>query len=340
MVATGIAPGVACADGETVMAKILIVEDDEILASSLEILLQHAGHECRTLRNGVDVLETARVFKPDLLLLDIMLPNGVCGFEVCRRIRRDPELYTLPILALSAMSHEEEVAHGLAQGADDFVTKPFENQNLLRRIDMLLEIHASSEGIDSLTGLPSPDIIRHEVQRRVSGREKFAMVCAELTGLRELSRTYGNEARSRVIRHFARILQHSGEKMESAGVFVGHMGGGYFICLLEVGAVATFCKLVQRYWQEASKKLFGDGTTPGEFYKGGQVADLNVPRVLLCATATEGAASDSVKGLFETLTQLRTKALSSNVTGYFLDQRCGGLGATSSGESSRRTPSL
>lgn len=333
-------PGLVCADGATSMAKILIVEDDDILASSLEVLLQNAGHECCTLRNGVEVLEKARVFKPDLLLLDIMLPDGVCGFEVCRRVRRDPELYTLPVLALSAMCQEEEVAHGLAQGADDYVTKPFEHQNLLRRIDMLLEIHASSEGIDNLTGLPSPDIIRHEVQRRVSGREKFGLICAELTGLRELSRTYGNEARSRVIKHFARILQHSGEKLQAADFFVGHMGGGYFICLLEVGEVATFCKLVQRYWQDASKKLFGDGTTPGEFYKSGQVADLNVPRVLLCGTACEGAPCDSMKGLFETLGQLRNKALSSNVTGFFLDQRCGCLGSMSSEEPSRRTSSL
>ncbi len=304
------------------MAKVLIVEDDTIAASAFQTLLEAASHQVRVLSNGKNALEIVREFQPDVLLLDVMLPGEICGFEVCRRIRRDPELYTLPILMISAMSHEEEVLHGLSQGADDYLTKPFDNHTLLRRIEMLLEIHSSSDGKDTLTGLPSPDIIRHEIQRRISGREQFAIVCAELTGLRELGRTYGNDARSRVIKKFSRVLTHAGEKLSLSGFFVGHMGGGYFVCLMEMGKAVVFSQMVERYWQECAKQLFGDGKTPGEFFKQAGTADVNIPRVLLCATACESRPCDSPKMLFETLAQLRTKASNSSKSGAFFDQRC------------------
>lgn len=273
------------------------------------------------MESGAEVIETVRQQRPDLVLLDIMLP-GVSGFEICRRIRRDPELYTVPILAVSAMTDEEEVAHGLAQGADDYVTKPFDNQNLLRRLEMLLEIHATADGIDSLTQLPGPDITRREIQRRIGLRTRFALTCAELAGLREFGRLYGAEARTRAVRHFGRLLKRCGETVNSQTFFVGHMGGGYFLCLLDPEAVSAFCPMMHKVWQEHAKTVFGEGKSYGGAETARPLSASALPRVLLCVTICESDLSCSPKSLFETLAKLRNKGLQSPSSIIIMDQRC------------------
>src|SRR5690606_30808149 len=115
-------------------AKILIVEDDPRAAEVLGRSLTAAGHTCSIESTGARVLERARQDTPDLLVLDVMLP-GTSGFEICRRVRADAHLYTLPILIVSAMRGEEEVMHGLAQGADDYVVKPFEPAQVVQRVE-------------------------------------------------------------------------------------------------------------------------------------------------------------------------------------------------------------
>ncbi len=98
------------------MARILIVEDDSRTAEFVGSHLRATGHDCLVAQTGIEALNIARNNGVDLLVLDVMLPGGASGFEVCRRVRSDPNLYTMPILLLSAMSGDEEILHGLAQG--------------------------------------------------------------------------------------------------------------------------------------------------------------------------------------------------------------------------------
>jgi DNA-binding response OmpR family regulator len=116
----------------------MIAEDDPNIVVSLEFLMQRAGYETRTVTNGDEVLPAALEFRPDLLLLDIMLPARN-GFEVCGLLRESPELRTVKIVMLSAKGRETEIAKGLALGADAYVTKPFATRELLETVRRLLE---------------------------------------------------------------------------------------------------------------------------------------------------------------------------------------------------------
>jgi DNA-binding response OmpR family regulator len=118
-------------------AKILIAEDEPNIVASLEFLLQSRNYETRVARNGAEALELVERFRPDLLLLDVMMPLRN-GFDVCRAIRGNPAHRSLKIVMLSARGRDAEQAQGLALGADAYVTKPFSTQALLATLGELL----------------------------------------------------------------------------------------------------------------------------------------------------------------------------------------------------------
>ena len=120
------------------MSKRILVGDDEPnIVAALEFVLQRAGYEVETARNGEEVLRRIEHAAPDLVLLDIMMPI-LSGYDVCRRIRSRPDWHRLKVVMLSARGREAESQRGLDAGADLYVVKPFSNKDLLQKIDALL----------------------------------------------------------------------------------------------------------------------------------------------------------------------------------------------------------
>jgi DNA-binding response OmpR family regulator len=118
-------------------ARILIAEDEPNIVASLEFLLQKEDYEVRVARNGEEALELVERFRPDLVLLDVMMPLR-SGFDVCRKIRGNPALRRIKIVMLSARGRDVEREQGLALGADAYVTKPFSTKELLAKVSELL----------------------------------------------------------------------------------------------------------------------------------------------------------------------------------------------------------
>jgi DNA-binding response OmpR family regulator len=117
--------------------KVLIVDDEANIVAALEYLLQRNGYEVRSASHSDEALELVETFAPDLVLLDIMMPQR-SGYEVCQRIRQREDSSRIKILMLSAKGREAEVSKGLSLGADLYITKPFSNAELVARIGELL----------------------------------------------------------------------------------------------------------------------------------------------------------------------------------------------------------
>ena len=117
--------------------KILIADDEPNIVISLEFLMRHHGSDVRSVSDGEQALRQLAEFGPDLILLDIMLPLRN-GFEVCQKIRENPDLSSLKIVMLTAKGREVEVTKGLALGADLYITKPFATKDLLANVRRLL----------------------------------------------------------------------------------------------------------------------------------------------------------------------------------------------------------
>jgi two-component system, OmpR family, response regulator MprA len=119
---------------EVATGRVLVIEDDAEIADVLRRFLRQEGHEVRTATDGEQALPAAAEFVPDLVILDLGLP-GLDGVEVCRRLRTDGDV---PILILTARTETEDRVEGLDSGADDYLVKPFDRQELLARIRALL----------------------------------------------------------------------------------------------------------------------------------------------------------------------------------------------------------
>lgn len=120
-----------------VKKKILIVEDEESLLKLESILLTSKGYSVTGVADGVSALEQVVLIKPDLIVLDIMLP-GMDGFEVCRIIKQNPETAHIPVMMLTAKKSSQDCERGMAAGASAYVTKPFKSANIIEIIQELL----------------------------------------------------------------------------------------------------------------------------------------------------------------------------------------------------------
>lgn len=114
-------------------SKILIVDDEFAGRQTLESVLEGEGYDLEMAENGPEAIEKAKQLLPDVILLDIMMP-GMTGFEVCQRIRSDPQIAEIPIIVLTALDDRESLLNALKSGADDFISKPFDRFELRARL--------------------------------------------------------------------------------------------------------------------------------------------------------------------------------------------------------------
>jgi len=117
--------------------KILIVDDEPNILMSLDFLMRKEGYEVFVARNGTEALESLAQNQPDLVLLDIMMPD-VDGYEICKHIRQTPELEHCKVIFISAKSKESDIQKGYEIGADFYITKPFSNKTIVAKVKELL----------------------------------------------------------------------------------------------------------------------------------------------------------------------------------------------------------
>ena len=118
--------------------EILIVDDEPSIVVPIQFLMEQQGYSVLVAENGEDALDAIYKYKPDLILLDIMLPR-IDGYEVCEIVRLNPEYRNVKIIFLTAKGREVEIAKGLALGANAYITKPFSNTQLIAKVKELLE---------------------------------------------------------------------------------------------------------------------------------------------------------------------------------------------------------
>lgn len=124
------------------MSRILVVDDEEEMLKSIRLTLEGLGHECRYVANGLQALDTARKWEPDLIILDIMLP-GLDGFQVSRYLKFDSKFRHIPIVMLTAKSDERDKARGFEAGTNEYLTKPFTLEQFMNVISRYVPVETS-----------------------------------------------------------------------------------------------------------------------------------------------------------------------------------------------------
>ena len=157
-------------DGASAAPRVLVVEDEEALALVLTYNLEAEGFLVERVARGDEAEERLREVTPDLVILDWMLPGGVSGLEICRRLRARADSKTTPVIMLTARGEEAERVRGLSVGADDYVVKPFSVPELMARVRALLR-RSRPERVASTLGAGEITLDRDTRRVRRAGRE-------------------------------------------------------------------------------------------------------------------------------------------------------------------------
>lgn len=301
------------------MARILVAISDAKTGQALSTALQSRGYDVAHQRRGKDVLAIAQREQLDLIVLGAMLPD-VCGFEVCRRVRRDQNLYTLPIIMLSAMTDVEEVQHGLSQGVDLYLPLNSPPSSIVNQVESLLRAHSDEEYTDSITELPNIRGVKRALQQRISRREEFGVIYAELLRLREFGHLYGEEAKYKALRHLSRAVRQYGGRDDSE-FFAGHLGEGHFVCASSWDATVNFSKALRDAWANHTKHLYkrlglAAESKKSKSNKAGAMLELSC-----CITINDPGHPVSAEELLDVLGRIRKSHASDDHGGVHVDRR-------------------
>jgi diguanylate cyclase (GGDEF)-like protein len=210
---------------------ILVVDDDPDIARFVEVNLRSAGFDVAVATDGEEALRRADEIRPDLVLLDVMMPR-VDGFEVAQRLRRNTRTANTCIIMLTAKAQSSDKVLGLTAGADDYIIKPFDPIELLARVKTTLRRAKDMRNLSPLTGLPGNIRIQDEIQRKVEEGLQFAVLHCDLDNFKAFNDHYGFHKGDRVIQTTAKFLQEAIEEFARADGFVGHVGGDDFIMVV------------------------------------------------------------------------------------------------------------
>jgi diguanylate cyclase (GGDEF)-like protein len=209
--------------------RILVVEDDFDISNMLRIYFESQGYEPKVALKGKEALEICRRELPNLVILDIMLPD-IDGYEVCRRLRQNLRTSHIPIIFLTQKDERSDQIAGLELGADDYVTKPFDLQLLLLRVQGALRRAGWLNLTSPVTGLPSSKLVEEQL-RAIIRRKDWSVLYIGINHMDSFNDVYGFVAGDDVLRFTAMLLAEVVDELGSGSDFIGHVGGDDFLMI-------------------------------------------------------------------------------------------------------------
>jgi DNA-binding response OmpR family regulator len=223
--------------------RILVVDDDPDIVQFVTMNLELEGYRVEAVSSGRAALEAAGRDTPDLVLLDIMMPD-MDGLEVLSRLQVSPATAHVSVVLLTARAQSGDRIRGLEMGADDYITKPFDIEELVARVGTVLRRSKAMRDLSPLTGLPGNFRIAEEMGRRVKSGRPVAIVHADLDNFKAFNDHYGFMRGDNVIKFTANMLVEGAVDVDDPTCFVGHVGGDDFIAVMSPDVAEQFCKTV------------------------------------------------------------------------------------------------
>jgi PleD family two-component response regulator len=226
--------------------RLLIVEDDFDISKMLGIYFSGQEFEVEIAPRGLDALEKTRQQLPHLIILDIMLPD-IDGYEVCRRLRTQPRTRHIPVIFLTQKDERSDKLQGLELGADDYITKPFDIEELKLRVQNAIARAERESLTDPRSGLPSGRLIEDEL-RRIIRLKEWALMDIRLNHFSPFKDEYGFVAGDDVLRFTAMTLNEVVDVLGANDDFIGHAGDENFI-------IITKEELASKMYDEIKKRF-------------------------------------------------------------------------------------
>lgn len=304
--------------------KILIIDDHEFFRVQMDMILTKAGYDVIVSENGEDGLLQVKKEKPDLVLLDVIMPDPD-GFQVCRILRDAESNNLMPIIMLTSRDGQEDKLTGLELGADDYITKPFDERELLSRIRNTLRRIDRNRSANPLTGLHGNLEIQRELESRIVNGAPFAVIYVDLDNFKSYNDVYGFAKGDIAIKLTADILTDQAGLFGNPGDFVGHIGGDDFVVVTTPDKMPDICVAVIEQFDSRIRTLF----LPGDLQRGyistfnrrGQQEDFPIMSISLAVVTNEIRTFSTHLQISEIATEVKKKLKLLPGSNYLVDRR-------------------
>jgi DNA-binding response OmpR family regulator len=258
-------------------SRLLIVEDDVDITNMLATYFSGMDFDVDIAHRGAEALEKTRQTLPDLIVLDILLPD-IDGYEVCRSLRKNTRTSQIPVIFLTQKDERGDRLQGLELGADDYITKPFDIEELKLRVTGAIRRAERESLTDPRSGLPAGRLIEDQL-RRIIHNDDWALLDIRVNHLDAFREVYGFVAGDNVLRFTALLLTDAVNQFGSGDEFLGHAGNDDFVVTTTAKAAAQIRKRIKdrfaaeipahynfvdraRGFIESPKDAGGDGRAP------------------------------------------------------------------------------
>jgi len=230
-------------------ARLLVVEDDIDIGNMLKIYFSGMEFDVDVAMRGKEALEKTRQVLPHLIVLDIMLPD-IDGYEVCRNLRTNMRTSHIPVIFLTQKDERSDKLQGLELGADDYITKPFDIEELKLRVQGAIRRSERESLTDPRSGLPAGRLIEDQL-RRIIRQKGWALLDARVNNFEPFKDVYGFVAGDDVLRFTSMLIGEVVDELGTTSDFIGHAGGDNFIIITtEEKAEAIKNRLKERFDNE------------------------------------------------------------------------------------------
>ena len=208
-------------------SRLLVVEDDVDIGNMLKIYFSGMDFDVDVAVRGSDALDKTKQVLPHLIVLDIMLPD-IDGYEVCRNLRTNMRTSHIPVIFLTQKDERSDKLQGLELGADDYITKPFDIEELKLRVQGAIRRAERESLTDPRSGLPAGRLIEEQL-RRIIREKDWALIDARVNHFEPFKDVYGFVAGDDVLRFTAMMIGEVVDELGTSSDFIGHAGGDNFI---------------------------------------------------------------------------------------------------------------
>lgn len=304
--------------------KILIIDDTELMVQMIADILAGEGYDVVSANNGTDGIRMVMTHKPDLVLLDVIMP-GLDGFEVCRLLRQDESNNLMPIIMLTAQGNEDDKLTGLELGADDYITKPFNPRELVSRVKNTLLRIERNRLANPLTGLPGNNEIQAEINYRIANEALFSVLYLDVDNFKAYNDAYGFARGDTAIKMIADILADIIPVFGSQSDFIGHIGGDDFVVITSPQNADIICENIIKEFDERVPELYSSRDRKAGYIstknRKGDIIRYLIMTISIAAVSNEFRVLYSPIQVGEIAAELKKKAKEYSISVYLKDRR-------------------
>lgn len=304
----------------TVRPRILVADDDLVLCTLLQEVLQDAGYAVQVVHDGDQLIRSAQEQAPDLVLVDLMMPL-MDGFEAIRQLRNDTRTSHLPMIILTALSESNEVVTGFDSGADDYIVKPYNIDILLARIRGHLRRAAKLPVRNPLTGLPGNGLLQAELRHLLSQEQALFLLYVDLDNFKVFNDAYGFARGDRAIH----MLAHTLTDIVPRGEFVGHIGGDDFAVIYTGSDVEALCQRIIAAFDARVPELYDVADRQRGYFEGidrhGVARRFGLLSLSIAVVGTEWREFQDVDAIGRVAAELKLRAKQTAGSCYIFDRR-------------------